>query len=524
MMRRRKNDNSELVFSTGDDALSTLGEELRQKYPEMMEKFARLQGSDPVARRLVDTVHDLMPYEWEDSKQFYEGAVFCVKGNYLGALGVFSEILEIEPEAYPVYHLLGYVCGSMGKYKMEVDYYRKAIKAKPDYPQVYYDLALSYWMMGKESKAYAAMKQGVAISQDFAVADHWLTFASDNLGRYQDPDGLGEKEEGEKVRCLTQAYYLLGMAYLDYGLNANARSAFKNAVKLQEDFADAYYQLGELHLKKLRNTKRARMYLETAESLYTQVNDLSRAGLAHQLHAPAEEITDKEQAAEGWLKEGLRLQQLGLYQSAVDAYKKAIVFYPDFVDAYYNMGIAYGSLEDVGQPKIDQAIGALKHAVRLKSDFVHAHIALGASYIRRGDFQEAVDLLEDSAHLAPNDYNVFYYLGTAMRMMGKNQESLSILEKAVSLAPDSVHARFSLGLAYYDSKRLELARDEFMETVRIRPDFADAHFLLGSLYHSALEDSERSLFHLRKAEKLFSKLKDHPKVSRVQELIATQPV
>jgi tetratricopeptide (TPR) repeat protein len=314
------------------------------------------------------------------------------------------------------------------------------------------------------------------------------------------------------------------MAYLDYGLNANARSAFKNAVKLKEDFADAHYQLGELHLKKLRNLKRARNYLETAESLYTRVNDLARAGLAHQLHAPVEEISDKEQAAEDWLKEGLRLQQLGLYQSAIDAYKKAITFHPDFVDAYYNMGIAYGSLEDVGQPKIDQAIGALKHAVRLKADFVHAHIALGASYIRRGDFQEAVDLLEDSARLAPDDYNIFYYLGTALRMMGKVQKSLSVLEKAVSLAPDSVHARFSLGLAYYDSKRLELARDEFQETVRLRPDFADAHFLLGSLYHSALEDPERSQFHLKKAEKLFSKLKEFTKVSRVRELMTTQPV
>jgi tetratricopeptide (TPR) repeat protein len=523
-MNRQKNRKDEFVFSTGDEALSTLGEELRQKYPEMVEKFARLQGSDPVVRRLVDTVRDLMPYEWQDSEQFYEGAMYCVRGHYLGALGVFSEILEKELEAYPVYHLLGYVCGSMGKYKMEVDYYRKAIKIKPEYPQVYYDLALAYWMMGKESKAYAAMKQGVAINQDFAVADHWLTFAADHLGRYQDPDGLGEKEEGEKVRCLSQAYYLLGMAYLDYGLNANARSAFKNAVKLQEDFADAYYQLGELHLKKLRNLKRARSYLETAESLYTQVNNLARAGLAHQLHTPPEEIADKERAAEDWLKEGLRLQQLELFQSAVDAYKKAIAFHPNYVDAYYNMGIAYGSLEDVGQPKINQAIGALKHAVRLKPDFVHAHIALGASYIRRGDFQDAVDLLEESSHLAPNDYNIFYYLGTAMRMMGKVRESLSILEKAVSLAPDSVHARFSLGLAYYDSKRLELARDEFLETVRIRPDFADAHFLLGSLYHSELEDSERSLFHLRKSEKLFSKLKDYPKVLRVRELMTAQTV
>lgn len=522
-MKRGKPQKDEFVFSTGDEALSTLGEELRQKYPEMAEKFARLQESDPVVRRLVDTVHDLMPYEWQDAERFYEGAVFCVRGHYLGALGVFSEILEDEPEAYPVYHLLGYVCGSMGKYKMEVDYYRKAIKIKPDYPQVYYDLALAYWMMGKESKAYAAMKQGVALNQDFAVADHWLTFAADHLGRYQDPDGLGEKEEGEKVRCLTQAYQLLGMVYLDFEWNANARSAFKNAVKLDEDNAEAYYQLGALHLKKLRNPKRALKYLETAESLYTQAGELARAALAHQLHDAVDNIPDKDRAAEDWLKEGLRLQQLGLYQSAVDAYKKAIAFHADYVDAYYNMGIAFGSLEDMGQPRIDSAIGALKHAVRLQPDFLHAHIALGASYIRRGDFQEAVDLLEDSAHLAPNDYNIFYYLGTAKRLMGNVEESLSLLERAVTLAPDSVHARFSLGLAYYDSKRLELARDEFLETVRIRPDFADAHYLLGSLFHSQLEDSERSLHHLKRAEKLYAKLRDYAKVARVRDLMASQP-
>ncbi len=39
-MRKRDTSNSEFVFSTGDEALSTLGEELRQKYPEMVEKFA----------------------------------------------------------------------------------------------------------------------------------------------------------------------------------------------------------------------------------------------------------------------------------------------------------------------------------------------------------------------------------------------------------------------------------------------------------------------------------------------------
>ncbi|NIQ00180.1 MAG: tetratricopeptide repeat protein [Nitrospinaceae bacterium] len=521
---KHKSRKGEVVFSTGDEALSTLGEELRQKYPEMMEKFARLQGSDPVVRRLVDTIQGLMPYEWQDSDRFYEGAMHCVRGNYLGALGAFSEIMEEEPEAYPVFHLLGYVCGSMGKHKMEVDYYRKAIKIKPDYPQVYYDLALAYWMLGKENKANGAFKQALMLNQDFAVADHWLTFASDHLGRYLDPDGLGEKEEGEKERCLAWSYYLLGMACLDFDLNTHARSAFKNAVKLQEDFADAYYQLGSLHIKKLRNPKRARKYLETAEALYSRSGDTGKMVLAHQLYTPVEEVESPERAAEDWLKEGLRLQQLGYYQSAIDAYKKVVAFQPNDVEAYYNMGIAYGSLEDLGQRKIDSAIGALKHAVRLKPDFIHAHIALGAAYIRKGEFMEAVALLEETALLAPRDYNVFYYLGTAMRMMGQIDQSLSALEKAVSLAPDSVHARFSLGLAYYDSKRLELARDEFLETVRIRPDFADAHYLLGSLFHAALEDAERSMFHLRKAEKLYVKLRDYPKIARVRELMATQPV
>ena len=43
-MKRGKPQKDEFVFSTGDEALSTLGEELRQKYPEMAEKFARLRS------------------------------------------------------------------------------------------------------------------------------------------------------------------------------------------------------------------------------------------------------------------------------------------------------------------------------------------------------------------------------------------------------------------------------------------------------------------------------------------------
>lgn len=517
--RSKKRD---LVFSTGDDSLATLGEELRRKFPELVEKMEKFKTtSDRAVEKLVDTLLELFPYEWRDRGQFSQGVMLCVRGNYLGALGVFSGILDEEPEAYPVYHLLGYVCGSMGKYKMEVDYYRKALKIKSDVPQIYYDLATAYHLLGKEAKAFGAMKEVVARVQDFNIADHWLNFASDSLGRYQDPDGLGEKEEGEKLRCLAQSYYMLGHACLEYGLNATARVAFKNAVRTRSDFAEAYYELGVLHLKKLRNAKRAGKYLEQAELHFAQQGDLQRATLARQLNTPKNEIEENDKAAEDWLKEGLRLQKLGLYQWAVDAYKMAIAYQSNFLDAYYNMGVAYGCLEDLGLGKISSAVGAFKQAIRLKPDFIHAHVALGAAYIRQNEFEEAIRLLTGTAQRVPKNHHVFYYWGTALRLSGRADDAVNVLEKSVALAPDSLQDRFSLGLAYLDAHQHESAGEALLETVRIRPDFADAHYLLGQLFHSHLEDRERSVKHLKTAEKLYSKLKDHEKSARIRQILAS---
>ncbi|TDJ57765.1 MAG: tetratricopeptide repeat protein, partial [Nitrospina sp.] len=357
--------------------------------------------------------------------------------------------------------------------------------------------------------------------QDFNIADHWLNFASDSLGRYQDPDGLGEKEEGEKLRCLAQSYYMLGHACLEYGLNAMARVAFKNAVRTRSDFAEAYYELGVLHLKKLRNAKRAGKYLEQAELHFAQQGDLQRATLARQLNTPKNEIEENDKAAEDWLKEGLRLQKLGLYQWAVDAYKMAIAYQSNFLDAYYNMGVAYGCLEDLGRGKITSAVGAFKQAIRLKPDFIHAHVALGAAYIRQNEFEEAIRLLTGTAQRVPKNHHVFYYWGTALRLSGRADDAVSVLEKSVALAPDSLQDRFSLGLAYLDAHQHESAGEALLETVRIRPDFADAHYLLGQLFHSHLEDRERSVKHLKTAEKLYSKLKDHEKSARIRQILAS---
>jgi len=300
------------------------------------------------------------------------------------------------------------------------------------------------------------------------------------------------------------------------------RLAFKNAVRVDSQYAHAYYQLGVLHIKKLRNPKRSAKYLEQAERLFAAANDPSRAALAHHLHHAVEDHPQPKKAAEAWLQEGLRLHKLGRYQGAVDAYKMAVKFRPDFIDAYYNMGIAFGSLEDQGLDTLQSAIGAFKHSIRLGPEFIHAHIALGAAYLRRGENQEAVDLLEQAVLLAPDNTNLFYYLGTAYRMTRRFDQAVRVLERAAGQAPDSVHARFNLGLALMDADRHEEAAGALRESLRIKPDLADAHYLLGQLYFTHLENHERGQYHLRKCEKLYLKLKDFDKAARIRELLHQQ--
>jgi len=518
MKNRKPAETQENSSPPGFGPISRLGEELLKKHPEMVQKVIQFHETDPLAR-VMEIIHDTFPYDLKNEEFFCEGVGLCLEGNYLEAMDIFQDILRLEPEAYPVCYFLGYARGMTGNLKGEIDFYRKVIKLKPDHAQIYCSIGAAYWRMGKNNKALEAFKRSVSLAPDFSALDYWLTFVVGRMRPDQKSMGKDDKVYKEEVRCHAHVCYMLGNAYVEYGLHLSARQAFKRAVRIKEDFAGAYYQLGSLHIKRLRNPKRASKYLEKAEQLFIKHNDLQKAALAHQLCCDKEEIKDKNKAAEEWLKEGLRLQRNGRYQGSVDSYRVAISFKPDFLDAYYNMGVAYGSLQDAGVQKISRAIGAFKKAIGIKPDFIHAYIALGASFIKVEEFENAIQILNEAIKLEPENPDIYYYLGIVFRLTGKKTEAIEALKKAISINPESVQAQYSLGLAFLDLKNYHEAGEAFQETLRIKPDSVDAHFMLGSLYQSSLTNNEKSLFHLKKAEKLYLKLEDYQNSARVRQLI-----
>jgi tetratricopeptide (TPR) repeat protein len=503
----------------GQETLSTLGEQLAKTNPGLVDKISKIRTSDQAVGRLCSILSDLFPYSWGNSDAFENGIKFCARGQNKEALKQFRIAIELNPDAYPAYHLMGYVYGNLGKTKEELENYKRTVKYVSNRPQIFIDLGRGHWRKGQLKKALAAYKEAVLLDPDFSIINHWLTLSFDRLGRY--PDNLSEDDpiSREKDRSMAQAYSMLGDAYIEFGLHPSARKAFKEAVRIQPDYADGFFKLGIMHVKKLRNPKRAAKYLKQAEDLYIKQDDLHSASLAVQLLKPDDKGIDKEKAAEEWLKEGLRLQNIGYFQGASDAYREAIHHKPNYLDAYYNMGIAYGSLQDAGINKINSAIGAFKEAIRINPKFHHAHIALGASYIKQNEFEEALEILIRASDINPENPQIHYYLGIAYRMSSRFSDAAHSFKMAVQLNPSSAEWHYYLALVYFDMMHYQDSCHSLQETIRLKPDFAEGHYMLGIIYSENIPDEEKSIAHLKKAEKLYTKLEDYIHAARARQML-----
>ena len=525
VLKKKVKSSRELDSSrSGYVSLAELGDELRKKNPGMMRKVEALQGPETSLPKIMEDIYDLLPYSWDDLEVFEQGVELILAGHYITAIESLQGLLEENPDCYPACHLLGLAYGCLHKFKQEMECYRKAAKIRPDYPQVYIDMAMCYWLQGKEKKAFAEFKRVIPLSPEFSTVEFWLHLIFVRLERNETIAKSGNNEGQDAKKVVASGCCLLGVAYLEYGQHIAARHAFKKSVQLWPDFAEAQYQLGGIHIKRLRNPKRAEKYLDRAEQLCLQQGDLQRATLIHQLCRPGEKIADSRKAAEEWLKEGLRLQQLERYQGAIDAYKMAIKFQPNFVDAFYNLGIAYGSLEDTGLELIHKAMWAFKQVIQIKPDFIHAYSALGASYLKQREYGEALKILSEALHLEQKESSVYYYLGMVSRVTGNNEGAVDYFKEAVNLNAFSVQANFYLGLTLMEMEKFPEACEVLQEVVRIKPDFAEVHFMLGNLFSEKLKDPDKTVTHLKKAEKLFIKLEDNLRLSQVRQLFARQQI
>jgi tetratricopeptide (TPR) repeat protein len=176
------------------------------------------------------------------------------------------------------------------------------------------------------------------------------------------------------------------------------------------------------------------------------------------------------------------------YKEAVKCYRKAAE--KGNAEAYYNLGHTYGSLG-----RWQDAIEALKRAIRIKPDYAEAHRFLGFAYgFYLGRYQDAIESHKQAIRIKPDFAMAHYNLGVAYAKLGRWQDMVEAYKQIIRIKPDLAEAHNSLGFAYGKLGRYQDAIEFCKQAIRLKPDYAEAYLGLGITYFitgdkgSALEE------------------------------------
>jgi Flp pilus assembly protein TadD len=140
------------------------------------------------------------------------------------------------------------------KYDAAVEMLKKSASLDDTIYQSHYYLGVVYYEQEKYKEAVEPLKKVVELKQDYAQAYRLLAAVYEKLGDKSEFDKYTELAREKGGKTAVDAYNE-GINAFNAGDTDKAIKAFEEAVKLNETFAEAHYQLGMTYLNKGLNDK-----------------------------------------------------------------------------------------------------------------------------------------------------------------------------------------------------------------------------------------------------------------------------
>jgi tetratricopeptide (TPR) repeat protein len=398
-----------------------------------------------------------------------------------------NEVVSLEPRFDQAAMLLAELKIRKGIPAAAVELLEPLTKERPQIAQAQYILATAYLAQQKSDKALAVYRQMTE---------------------------LFPKDPHPSV--------LIGGVLLGQGQQADARKAFEKSNEISPDYLPAVERLVDLDLadkqyasamdrvQRLidRDPKlaqpwvlRAKIYLAQGDFAHAEP-DLLKAieldpklepayGLLAQLYVASnrqEEATAKLNAFVEKNKTVPALMQLAQIQiqqknfaAARDAYENLLSVAPNFPLALNNLAVLYS--EHLGQ--VDKAYDLAKRGREAAPNDPSLADTLGWILFKKGDYDNALRLLQESAGKLPNMAEIQFHAGMAHYMMGEEGPARLALQKAVDATADfpvKDEARQRLALLAIDVGAGSLGvRTELENYLRKKPNDPAALMRLGEV-------------------------------------------
>ena len=399
----------------------------------------------------------------------------------------YTAILKANPKHPDANHNMGVLAVGIGKVQEALPFFKTALEANDSIAQYwlsYIDALIKIDRIGDAKAALDQAKSKDANGDGFDQLEQRIKLAPSENSSAQDPSQEELKSlinlytQRQYQETLTQAYKLLkkfprsftlyniiGVTNHSSGKAQDAVQAYKKAISIKPDFAEAHNNLG-LVLKDQGK-------LDEALEVYNKA------------------IAIKPYFAEAHNNLGLVLMDQGKLHEALEVYYKTISIRPDYANPYYNLGNA---LKNEGQ--LDEAIEAYKKAVSIKPNYAEAYNNLGNALQDQGRFREAMEAYNKALSLKP-DYAGAHRQLSSIKKYVKNDPQIKHVNNLLNDGELSDRARCNLNFTmfkmYEDIGKFDIAFSHLYKANQLRKKLLNYSILQDTKLFSNLKRSKALL-------------------------------
>jgi tetratricopeptide (TPR) repeat protein len=329
------------------------------------------------------------------------------KGNPAAAVELLEPLTKERPQTAQAQYLLATAYLAQQKGDQALAVYRRMTELFPNDPRPSFLVGSVLLGQGKQADARKAFEKSNEIAPDYLPAVERLVDL--DLADKQYAAAIDRVQKAiDKDPKLAQPWALRAKIYLVQRDFAHAEPDLLKAIDLNPQLEPAYQLLAQLYVASNRQEEaiaKLTAFVENNKSTQAAVPALMQLGMIN--------------------------EQMKHFDAARDAYEKLIAIAPNFAPALNNLAILYSD-------RFGQLDKAFDLATKAKEATNEPHIAdtLGWILFKRGDYNGALALLQDSAAKLPNLPEVQFHLGMTHYMLGEEGPARAALQKAVDAPAD----------------------------------------------------------------------------------------
>jgi FkbM family methyltransferase len=318
------------------------------------------------------------------------------------------------------------------------------------YIEKLFETAMKNHRSGRLKEAEAIYRQIIDKHPDQPDALHLLGVVAYQMN---DPDtAISLITKASSIRNNSPEYNCnLGNAFRLKGDYQKAAECYREAIRLNSDYAEAYNNLGAT----LRNTEQPKEALDA----YNQALRINPA------------------YASAHCNLGNLYRDLGDPENAIIHYRKSADLQPGDADAFKGLGETFLELG-----RTDDAAECLKHANELRPGSIPILFSLAGIFQRMRDYGKAAEFYRKVLDMDPDNADAWNNLGTALIESGSTEEGVLSLHRGAELNPDSPEVYYNIGKGLENLGRLSEALSFYQKTLDLNPHFSSAWNNIGNIY------------------------------------------